>query len=105
MKTAKEILKENRLLSSYWGRRIVKAEERGFFFERDHWDSNRWTTCACGRQDERIPRNYGRVPLDPQLRRLGGMFYRVIKRRKYVCAAEILIAIEKRSAEILRDIA
>lgn len=104
-KTAKEILKENRLLSSYWGRRIVKAEARGVFSKRDVRKAACWTTCACGEQDARIPRDGDGEPLDEKLTDLGCRFYRNTLNCNAAEAAETLVKIERRAAEVLQELA
>jgi hypothetical protein len=103
-KTAKEILKENRLLSSYWGRRIVKAEERGYRNKTDALKASSWQTCACGRQDDRIPRDDEGVPMDSALSDLGCSFYVHILNNRFDFAAQTLVKIERRAAEVLREV-
>jgi hypothetical protein len=104
-KTAKEILREHRLLPSYWGRRIVKAEERSRFAEKDARHSASWQTCACGRQDERIPRDdHEGAPIDEELQDLGYAFYSFVLQHNPRGAANTLVKIERRAAEVLREV-
>lgn len=93
------------ILTTHWGRRIVAAMERGGRFTcRDKEDANGWTTCACGKQDARIPRDheYG-DPLDYGLVRLGVSFARSVSRHDPDTALLILLAIEDRAAEVLAE--
>jgi hypothetical protein len=39
-----------------WNERIDRAEKLGYFLESDGELAIRWVTCACGEQDNRIPR-------------------------------------------------
>jgi hypothetical protein len=104
-KTAREILHENRLLSSYWGRRIVKAEEQSRFTEKDVRHSASWQTCACGRQDDRIPRDDREgAPIDEDLQDLGYAFYSFVLQHNPRGAANVLVKIERRAAEVLREV-
>lgn len=105
MKTAREILKENRLLSSYWGRRIVKAEERGAFNLADKRASGSWTTCACGKQDPLIPRGCFGAPNDSALGFWGVEFCGHVLNDRFPEAASALVKIERRAAEVLRELA
>lgn len=101
--TAKSLLVEAGLDETLWGKRIIQIERTGELpFEwRD--ESESWQTCACGRQDERIPRGWRDAPLDEQLRRDGGWFpYYLLT--DIVEAARCLIRIEKRAAEVLKEV-
>ncbi len=83
----------------------------------DEWalsyiSARKWVTCACGNQCASIPRykdgddfsGPGR-PADWVLNYLGGRFYGAIMDRDYTNAKRILTTIERRSAEILREMA
>lgn len=114
MKTALEILTDARLHTSYWGKRIIKAEKRGRFTENDSEMVADWMTCACGKQDPRIPRldfetcianrSLGCLgaPADSELREKGVIFYNHIKEHRFVDAARTLVKIEKRASIVLR---
>lgn len=103
-KTAKELLTEAGLQDSHWGRRIIAAEERGKFNSEDRNDSLKWTDCACGHQDPRIPRDCMGVPLDDGLSSLGASFHVRVESNRFDYAAYILIAIEKRAGEVLAEV-
>lgn len=72
--------------------------------------SARWVTCAVGNQCASIPRDGEGKPFDRKLRDLGMKFYDCINRAvgkdlltEIENAKSILIQIEKRSEEIIRD--
>ena len=103
--TAKQLLTDANLHATHWGQRIIAAEETGAFTAQDRDDANNWTTCACSKQDPRIPRNkFGSAPCDNTLRRIGQYFLDCVRADAYTEAAETLIAIERRAAEILADL-
>ena len=60
-----------------------------------------WVTCACGKQDPRIPRDWVGAPIDEELRNLGEAFPIAVGARDVPLARNILIQIEKRAAELL----
>lgn len=60
-----------------------------------------WVTCACGKQDPRIPRGSIGAPIDEGLRKLGEAFPIAVGARDVPLARNILIQIEKRAAELL----
>jgi hypothetical protein len=62
-----------------------------------------WVTCACGKQDPRIPINHG--PVDTRLYSLGCSFYGAVEEQRIDSAEKILHKIERRAAEILRGLA
>jgi hypothetical protein len=84
-----------------WHQRIDDAEKRGGFTEADKQMAKSWQTCACGRQDKRIPRCYGGDPADGELDRLGNTFNSSVRNDHFRKARKALYAIEKRAAEIL----
>lgn len=63
-----------------------------------------WITCACGRQDPAIPRNYRGEPRDNRLLVLGNAFLDLINLGLWPLASKTLDRIEKRSAEILASL-
>lgn len=102
-KTAKEILTEASLADTHWGERIIAAEERGSFSFEDCVDAGEWTTCACGKQDPRIPREFG-IPIDSDLKFFGVRFHANLVGNDFVFAASYLIAIEKRAGKVLAEV-
>jgi hypothetical protein len=98
--SARELLTSAGLHESHWGRRIIAAEDGGFT-GREKEDAFSWVTCACGKLDPRIPRYGSKVPKDQTLTILGSQFYKAVDRDQPLRAAETLIDIEKRAAEIL----
>lgn len=68
------------------------------------YDAKGWTTCACGKQDKRIPRASGfSYPLDNRLYSLGLLFAMAVETEDFLRAAKTLVAIEKRAAIVLRQ--
>jgi len=92
----------------YWIAVLDEAMERAKrgkkpFSRRHVKQAEDWTTCACGRQDWRIPRDVeDDSPLDPELKRLGGEFYEAIKGGAPIAARQRLVEIEIRAAEVIR---
>lgn len=84
-----------------WAERIDAAEQRSAFSEQDRDLAAEWVTCACGEQDPRLPRLYGYVPKDMELRDLGGAFCAAVNEDKFGKARTCLARIEQRAAEIL----
>lgn len=117
--TALNILKPAGLENSHWGKILIDAYEEGRTEEHHVHEAGNWTTCACGKQDPRIPRitgpdaySYNRdEPLDHALKNLGMTFYDLIGdantsrldfgRVSIVTAAQILVKIEERAAVVL----
>jgi hypothetical protein len=107
---AAELLWQHGLQDSFWGLRIIAWEVSGEREEECINDAEDWQTCACGKQDPRIPRGAFGEPDDGQLEFLGVVFGRLWNGRCFgkftaspLGAAQCLIAIEKRSAEILSE--
>tara|TARA_B110000240_G_scaffold178700_1_gene208328 strand:+ start:533 stop:841 length:309 start_codon:yes stop_codon:yes gene_type:complete len=89
------------LHESTWGVSIIKAQKSGFT-EKDCINAGEWTTCACGKVDrhvEMVSDDYG--PLDQELNDLGIDFAKYVGEDRVRDAAYALIAIEKRSIELL----
>lgn len=102
MKSAYEILKEAKLLSTYWGKRIALAEKKGYFTRHDLVKAAGWVTCACGKITADIPRMdddhiTGNIPLDYELQDLGKVFPSRITMGHFKGAASILVEIEARA--------
>ena len=91
------------LRHTFWGGRIALAEATGHFSDDDLRRAGHWPTCACGEQSPDIPRTNLGDPLDDRLHELGLRFDRNVQSHAMLGAAETLIAIEKRAAEILSD--
>ena len=72
---AKQLLEEAGLSETPWGKVIIQAEEGGFT-GKQQIIASQWTTCACGKQDPRIPRDDKGTPVDAYLARLGISFSR-----------------------------
>ncbi len=103
----------------YWFKVIktaIKRQRNGLtaFTESQKDKAENWVTCACGKQDPRIPRegddagrkNRLRVhadwePEDAKLSRLGGYFADYVYSNRPQRALECLLAIEKRAAVVL----
>ena len=104
MKTAQEILTDAGLSDTHWGLRIIEAEARGEFTDDDLRDASSWVTCACGRLDERVPRNDYDAPRDRELKDLGVLFVSPVFRGDFIDAADCLVEIERRAGELLAKI-
>ena len=66
--------------------------------------SGEWVTCACGNQCSIIPRYKSGAPLDEELELLGIDFHEDILSKHREEALETLHAIERRSAEVIKQI-
>jgi len=96
----------------YWFRVINNAIKRKAAgevpFTREHNTKARdWVTCACGRQDPRIPRKVfsGRgEPFDTKLTLLGANFAMDLLNDCPNAALTTLLKIEKRAAEVLAEV-
>ena len=100
----------------YWFNVIKKAitrENEGEVpFTEGHIQKARdWPTCACGKQDPRIPRYAFKFrhglsgPEDVDLTAYGFEFSNHVGNQRPAEALTSLLAIEKRSAEILKGLA
>ncbi len=92
-----------KLDTSYWGTKIIRAEERGGFTKVNVRDAKDWVTCACGKQNELLPRYPGGAPEDKLLRENGNKFYNAVLKNEYLKAAMILISIEYRVKKVLAE--
>lgn len=63
-----------------------------------------WPTCACGNMCEIIPRGDTGAPHDFELSTLGHRFYIELSGNRPRKALDILHNIERRSAEVIREI-
>lgn len=92
-------------MTPYWPRAIAAARKRGGGFTRGDWDkATEWTTCACGRQDPRIPRKSNGAPVDGLLGCLGVKFTGAVTNSLPDEAERILGLIESRSRQILSGV-
>jgi hypothetical protein len=98
--TAEQVLVEAGLEKTFWGRIIIDAENNDEFDEADVNNAGDWTTCACGQQDSRLHRTGG-IPLDSYLQDYGYKFNYAVNHNNFVLAAETLVDIEDRAAELL----
>ncbi len=100
----------------FWFRVIQAAEKRRAagltpFYETHVELAKNWQTCACGRQDKRIPRHgpgdpfkqYG-SPVDSLLRHYGSDFYDRVRDQDVEGAMETMLNIERRAAEVLAEL-
>jgi len=101
--TAKSLLVAAGLDETLWGKRIIQIERTGIVPIEWGEEARDWQTCACGRQDERIPRYEDGEPLDEQLSASGAWFPLYLQ-SNIVEAARCLIRIEKRAAEVLKEV-
>lgn len=101
--TAKSLLVEAGLDETLWGKRIIQIEETGIAPFEWQCDANGWQTCACGWQDKRIPRDEDGCPLDGLLK-WDGRNFPIYLLTDIVEAARCLIRIEKRAAEVLKEV-
>lgn len=101
---AEQLLKEAGLAETFWGQRIILSEKAGGFINADVLLLESWHTCACGKQDERIPRGKLGEPIDKELYWLGCCFNSYIYQNMFCKSAECLIRIEKVSAIILAEL-
>jgi hypothetical protein len=109
MNESYQLLFENNLHESHWGKRIIAAEINGFWDKSDYRAAGAWFSCACGKLDDHIER-IGNVPVDDKLKMLGHRFSMWVDEKLPLCtlrdffrAAETLVAIEKRSIELLEE--
>ena len=96
---AKLLLIAASLDETIWGKRIIRAEKRGYFTTSDNGEARNWNTCACGKQDKRLL-SYGK-PKDFWLYHWGCVFSDQVGTDHPLGAAKTLIKIEKRAAKIL----
>lgn len=87
-----------------WHERIEQARAVGRFTLDDKALASRWVTCACGGQDERIPRTWRGMPKDDQLLRLGLAFTAHVELGSIERAAMTLKEIDARATELLAEL-
>ncbi len=110
--SAHELLILYRLDQTYWGKKIIAAEQAGEFDAQDFEDANCWLTCACGKLSGFIERGVWEEPKDEALYRLGMKFTKLVNfdEDEELCfsdrvfeVAETLIDIEDRASELARQ--
>lgn len=112
MSETRKVLKDAGLLNSYWGKIILEAEARGGFNPDQTDEAEEWPTCACGHQSPNIPRHQKNKaneeawtgsgePKDEVLKMEGVEFSGYVDHNLYLGAAECLVRIETRSAEVM----
>jgi len=106
MNIATDILTRTGYNTSYWGKKIIAAEQRGYFTESNKDQSGNWVTCACGKSCGSIEFEYKDGypvrPVDPNLYSLGIDFNNAVEMNCFVKAAEVLLDIERRVIELSR---
>ena len=95
-----EIAKGNPPGFSWWDE-INRAERDRGFDDMDRHRAGTWTTCACGAQDPRIPRQGDGAPEDGVLIDLGMDFHRAVRDNKFNDARIALGMIEMRSSKLI----
>ena len=100
---ATALLMEHGLAATYWGKRIIAAEETGGFAASDNAQSGKWLDCACGKLTAQIARLPSGAPKDKRLYELGDAFAVAVDRDEITDAAVTLVQIEQRAAELVRN--
>lgn len=96
-----------RIIAEAFKRRVLGKKP---FLRRDIKKSQSWVTCACGKQDPRIPREPrneywdGYAPKDKKLYSAGVMFFESLEKQNPAAALKVLGLIERRSALILKKV-
>jgi len=90
-------------VGSYWGKRIYKAANRGYFSPRDKAKASSWVTCACGKHVREIPTDHRGIPRNPELKDLGRDFYYHVKKDDPEAAASTLVKIENLVAQLAEN--
>ena len=92
----------------YWTRVCQNAIKRQAAGKEPFTLSNRekaatWITCACGRQDSRIPLRESGAPEDDLLTTWGCQFTSAVRRQLPMMALHRLHWIELRAAELIEE--
>lgn len=90
----------------YWTKIIEVAKRRAekgkvAFKEQQIERAGNWVTCACGKQDSRLVRDYEGAPRDEKLTILGMDFYTAVDQQRPDEAEIILAKIERRAIQLL----
>jgi hypothetical protein len=95
---AKRYLEYKNLHETYWGKRIIAAEENGGFSDEDVELAGDYVTCACGKVTHDIPRSSETsIPYDNKIADLGLRFNTEVISEEPWEAAKILVEIELRA--------
>lgn len=100
-KSARSILIRQKLSKLHWGRRIIRAEKSLGFTLKDFFDAQNWETCACGKASNPVAmqKDGTKGPLDTRLRTYGDKFSDAVGKDDFICAARVLVSIERRAAK------
>jgi hypothetical protein len=96
MRSVKYYLEKDGLDTTYWGKKIIAAEEYGAFAVGDIMQAEGWVTCACGKITQDIPRT-AHIPNDDTLAEMGVDFSQCVKKNWFMNAAVLLVKIENRA--------
>jgi hypothetical protein len=100
---AKDYLESCAFDKTYWGKKIIAAEQRGYFYDIEGMMSNNWVTCACGKVSTNVPRHAeGTRPQDKSLFLLGCKFGDWVRQNDFLSAAKVLVRIENRAVVVAR---
>lgn len=89
-----------------WIDRIARAKKSGRFTKEDVLLSRHWVTCACGQQEDAIPRREANgAPFDGELDELGMTFMYHVVDNNIEPAARTLASIQKRAIQVLKEAA
>ena len=94
------------MITPYWTLAIERARVRvakgkPAFTERAKYLAGNWVSCACGRQDIRLPRGFLGRPEDYKLYLLGDTFCNAVLINHIDRAERTLAKIEIRAAEVI----
>lgn len=87
-----------------WEQIINDAEKRGWFSMEEMRAASGWIDCACGSQDERIPRNPDGAPVDIWLFVDGTEFSFAVNGNNFDEARRLLNRIEERAFYVLMKV-
>lgn len=98
---AEHLIKINNLKYTFWGHKIIEAEQHGGFCDYEKDLSNDWITCACGEVSKKITRNkISNAPTNFDIRQLGVEFNNFVHCNNFLGAAITLIEIEKTARKL-----
>lgn len=105
MSFVRNLLTENKLEKTHWGKIIIEADEQhmDMFEPEDVAKAGDWVTCACGEATANIAKDKLGYPTDPFLLILGGDFYAAVMDSNPEEAAFIMIKIEKRASTLVGE--
>lgn len=91
-------------INTTWTKAIKEARKCGRFSSTEKLAAGSWVTCACGKQDEEIPRHYDGEPMDGKLSLLGMEFFGAVQDDNFNAASKLLTRINRRAAAVLRKV-